>query len=240
MASRHRLTTVPPAEFTKARDLLVQELRKAGEEEEARRTAALRKPSVALWVTNQLGKDARTDVDALIDAAQKLKRAHASGDADGLRHAMREQREALQGLTRVAAGLAQKIGARATPELERRVQDTAQTAASTDPQGLREGTLAQELSPAGFDALLGTKVAPARPPAAADKGRDQRREQEFAARELHAAEQTAHRLAAEAKEAELAAAASQRSAEKARAHAEEARKRADAAAAHALELRKRE
>src|SRR5260370_39509496 len=163
MASRNRLSGVSPADFTQARSVMVKELRKSGEEDEARRTAALRKPSVALWVTNQLGKEARQKVDALIDAAQKLKRAHASSDTEGLRDGMREQREALEALAQAAAALAQKIGARPTQELLRRVQDTAQTAASSDPQALREGTLAEELLPAGFDALLGTKVAPARP-----------------------------------------------------------------------------
>ena len=237
MASRNRLSGVSPADFTQARNLMVKELRKSGEEDEARRTAALRKPSVALWVTNQLGKEARQKVDALIDAAQKLKRAHASGDREGLRDAMREQREALEALAQAAAALAQKIGARPTQELLRRVQDTAQTAASSDPQALREGTLAEELLPAGFDALLGTKVAPARPrPPAAPQ---QEKEPELAMRERRAAEQTAQRLAAEAKQAERAASAAQRSAEQARARAEEAHKRADAAAAHAAELRKR-
>src|SRR6266849_4222916 len=237
MSSRHRLSGVPPAEFTQARDSLVKELRAAGAQEEAKRTAALRKPSVALWVTNQLGKESRQKVDALVDAAQKLKRAHASGDTAGLRDAMREQREALEALAQAAAALAQKIGARPTQELLRRVQDTAQTAASSDPQALREGTLAEELLPAGFDALLGTKVAPARPrpPAAPEPEKDH----ELATRERRAAEETAHRLAAEAKQAELAASAAQRSAEQARARADEARKRADAAAAHAADLRKR-
>src|SRR5260370_39774705 len=83
MSSRHRLSGVPPAEFTQARDSLVKELRAAGAQEEAKRTAALRKPSVALWVTNQLAKEARQKVDALVDAAQKLKRAHASSDTAG-------------------------------------------------------------------------------------------------------------------------------------------------------------
>src|SRR5260370_30155528 len=164
MSSRHRLSGVPPAEFTQARDSLVKELRAAGAQEEAKRTAALRKPSVALWVTNQLGKEARQKVDALIDAAQKLKRAHASGDREGLRDAMREQREALEALAQAAAALAQKIGARPTQELLRRVQDTAPTAASSEPQELREGTLAEALLPAGVDTLLGTQVAPAPPP----------------------------------------------------------------------------
>src|SRR5258708_22198962 len=196
MASRHRRSGVPPAEFTQARDLLVKELRKSGEEDEAKRTAALRKPSVALWVTNQLGKESRQKVDVLVDAAQKLKRAHASSDTEGLRDAMREQREALEALAQAAAALAQKIGARPTQELLRRVQDTAQTAASSDPQALREGTLAEELLPAGFDALLGTKGAPARPrpPAAPEHDKDHER----ATRGRGAAEETAHPPAAEA------------------------------------------
>src|SRR5207237_177171 len=53
MRPRNPLAEVPPDEFVKARDALVRKLRDEGQTEEARRTAALRRPSTALWIVNQ-------------------------------------------------------------------------------------------------------------------------------------------------------------------------------------------
>ncbi|HMC34338.1 MAG TPA: hypothetical protein VKH65_08020, partial [Myxococcales bacterium] len=63
MAPRNPLSHVPPDEFVKARDALVRELRGRGENEEAKRMASLRRPGIALWVTNQLGARAAKDVE---------------------------------------------------------------------------------------------------------------------------------------------------------------------------------
>jgi len=218
MDPRHRLSGVSPSEFTKARDALVKELRAAGQEQEAKRIAALRKPPAALWVANQLGRRAPKAVAALIDAAEKLKRAHGKGHADALRAAMQEQRESLHQLLEAARQAAAEIGARATVDLERRVQSTAQAAAASNPQALRDGTLDQELAPSGFEALQDVKIA--EQPAA------KKHEEERAARERSLAEETAQRLAAEADDLERAAAL-------ARDRALEARRKSDEAAARA-------
>ena len=66
-----------------------------------------------------------------------------SRSGDELREAMREQRAALGKLTSLVE-----------PALQRRVHDTLQAAAMSDPQALSEGRLLEELVPAGFDALL--------------------------------------------------------------------------------------
>jgi methyl-accepting chemotaxis protein len=245
MAPRHRLSDVPPAEFTKARDALAKELRDAGQHEEAKRVAALHKPTAALWVVNQLGRTAPEPLAALIDAAEKMKRAHRQGDADALRAAMQAQREALHELGRSAEAAAARIGAKATLDLLRRMQNTAQAAAAGDPESLREGTLERELEPAGFETLLGTEVGAPRKRAEPEKSdvqkqkRDVEREREQAARELHDAERSAQDLAASAKELEQAAARAQEAAAEARRAADEARRAANEAAARVLELRRR-
>ena len=64
MRSRNPVADVPPEEFVKARDALVRKLRDEGQAEEARRVAALRRPSTALWIVNQLGRRAPRDVKA--------------------------------------------------------------------------------------------------------------------------------------------------------------------------------
>src|SRR5438132_1518192 len=64
MRPRNPLAEVPPDEFVKARDALVRKLRDEGQTEEARRTAALRRPSTALWAKaaeRRQGFQARVD-----------------------------------------------------------------------------------------------------------------------------------------------------------------------------------
>ncbi|HEY4884078.1 MAG TPA: hypothetical protein VII08_10615 [Myxococcales bacterium] len=173
MAAGDQLSNVPPDEFVKARDALASQLRAAGDKEGARRIAARRRPSAALWIVNQLGGRARERVDQLIDSTQQARRAQVEGRAgDELREAMRSQREAMHRLLDEAELVAAGAGLALTLEQQRRIQDTLETAASTDPDALREGTLQRELSPAGFDALLSgpAAIAPkARPASVAPK-----------------------------------------------------------------------
>ena len=173
MAAGDQLSNVPPDEFVKARDALASQLRAAGDKEGARRIAARRRPSAALWIVNQLGGRARERVDQLIDSTQQARRAQVEGrGGDELREAMRSQREAMHRLLDEAELVAAGAGLALTLEQQRRIQDTLETAASTDPDALREGTLQRELSPAGFDALLSgpAAIAPkARPASVAPK-----------------------------------------------------------------------
>src|SRR5207248_505951 len=159
MAPRSPLSDVPPEEFVKARDGLVRQLRERGENEEAKRIASLRRPGTALWVTNQLGARAAKDVEALIDASQRARSAQLHGGSGALRDAMQGQREALHRLTAEAEKVAGEIGAALTPELQRRIQDTLQTAATAQPDALRQGAIEHELSAAGFGALLSGHAA---------------------------------------------------------------------------------
>jgi hypothetical protein len=249
MASIDDLFAVPPKEFTHARNALVKELRRNGKDDEAKRAAALRRPTAALWVANQLARTAPDDVKALIESAERMRRAHAGGGGDELRDAMREQREATQAISRAAEEAARQIGAHANLDLLRRVQETAQAAAASAPDALRSGTLEEELAPVGFEALAGTHVAapkPARAHAPAHKakgdGEDraaQKKERARLERELHAAEREAQRLRKAADSAEEKARRAQEQADEARAAAVEARRRAREASESALAMRKK-
>ena len=251
MRSPNPLAEVPPEEFVKARDALVRKLRDQGQAEEARRIAALRRPSTALWIVNQLVRRAPRDVEALIEASQRAQRAqlHGSG-SDELRDAMRAQREAIQRLLEEADKAARDAGTALTLEMQRRIQDTVQSAATAEAEALRTGSLEHELSAAGFGALLsGTAAVVAK---AADRRRGfearadeqkrrvaEKRERMLHERELQRAEQTARRLAVRAEQLERFSAQARQSAEKAQAKARESRQVADAAAARLLELRGR-
>jgi hypothetical protein len=265
MASWDHLFAVPPSKFVEARKALVKELRAAGREKDAQEVAALRKPSAALWVVNQLSRRAPEQVQTLVEAAKRMKGAHGSGAENELRDAMREQREATQAIRRAAEQAALEIGAGVTPDFLRRVQDTAQAAAVSDPEALRAGRLTDEMEPSGFDALAGTKVAapprsrgpyaavnpvPGAPSAPEDpkrRGHDQEeaerarklKEAELAAKELREAERTAHELSALAEKADERARRTRKDAEDAHEEAMVARRRADEAAVRVSALREK-
>jgi len=171
MPAKSPLADVPPDRFVEARNELVRKLRERGDAEEARRVAALRRPSVALFIANQLARRDGQTVDALIDASARAQRAQVEGKpGDDLREAMRAQRDALHGLLARAEEIAKEIGTTLTMELRRRVHDTVQTAATAEPAALREGTLEHELTAAGFGAVLtGPQQMAAKAQAAAAK-----------------------------------------------------------------------
>ena len=256
MPARHPLSAVPPDEFTAARNALVRQLRERGEAGEARRVGALRKPSTPLWIVNQLGGRAPGLVEELIDATRRARGAqvHPRG-RDELHDAMQAQRQALHELLAEAEKAAAGIGTRITPEIQRRILDTLQTAAASEPKALAEGALEQELSAAGFGALLGAGGAQAAAKAAVEKAAvqksavrqraqaqkeklEERRKALLRDREAQHAEQAARRLDNRARQlermADRAAQAAQRAQEKAR----EARAAADGAAARLLQLRR--
>jgi hypothetical protein len=249
MRSRHPLAEVPPDEFVKARDALVRKLRDEGQAEEARRIAALRRPSTALWIVNQLARRSPRAVDALIEASQRAQRAQLhGGGSDELRDAMHGQREAMHRLLEEADKAARDAGTALTLEMQRRIQDTLQTATTSEPDALRAGALEHELSAAGFGALLsGTAAVEAKATArrhgfearAEEQKRQvaKKRERMLREREVQRAQQVARRLAARAEQLERVSAQARQAAEKAQAKARESRQAADAAAAHLLALR---
>jgi hypothetical protein len=220
-----RLFLVPLGEFIGARNALAKELRDEGHAEEAKRVQAMRKPSVSLWLVNQLGRKAPAAVSALIATTEKMREVtRHGGPGDELRKAMREQHEALQKLIAAASGLSETS---LSLPVQRKIQHTLQAAAMKDPDALREGRLESELEAAGFDAALSDGVAPPLPP---------KKVSDELSRELRAAEKKAHALAAAAEEAAHDAAKAEEAAVKARERARVAREAADAAAARVLDL----
>ena len=252
MPDKNPLREVPPEQFLEARNALARQLRERGDPEGARRVAALRRPSAVLWILNQLGSRPKP-VEDLIDATRRAGRAQMHGaSGDELREAMREQKEAIQRLLAEAQETAAAAGLALTLEQQRRMKDTLQTAASSDPEALRAGSLEHELSPAGFNALLsGTGTAEVRAKAASHKrafeGRVEEqkkraaeaRERQTRELEIRRAQQAAHRLSARATQLEKVAQRAMAEAEQARTRAEAARREADGAEAELLRLRTR-
>jgi hypothetical protein len=220
---------LPLEEFTKTRDDLAKELRKAGKKEAADEVKALRKPSVSAWVIDQLARRHPQEMKALVKAGDDLRKAQrgaVSGrDPEQLREATRSHRDRLDDLTSLARHELDAGG--------QTLQRVAQTlrAASIDKQAskaLLAGTLATDVEQAGFGPLLSEVPLPAgrRPRPAKPKPRkapDRSREQ-------------AAKLRRQLQEARKGAREERRRADAAAREAERAKKNAEKAEAQVGEL----
>ena len=66
-----------PEDFVAARGRLVRELRGQGERELAGRVAALRRPTLSLWLANRLGEVAGPELEELLAVGGELQDAQA-------------------------------------------------------------------------------------------------------------------------------------------------------------------
>ncbi len=139
------------ATFTAERKRLADELKASGDIESSRVVAKLGKPSVSAWVVNQLHREAREDLDALIEAGQRMR--------GGEMAAGRDQRAALARLHQASSELLARDGHAASPAMLRRVTMTLQALSaigSFDPDP--PGQLVQDRDPPGFDLLAGVTL----------------------------------------------------------------------------------
>jgi hypothetical protein len=151
------LYAVERDEFVAARNRLARSLRTEGEEQQAREVAALRKPPLPVYLANRLARERARELGALLDTAERLSRAHRSGEAETLREAHRELGERVRKLVSAAPEIA---GGPVTESAGQRLAETLRAAAS-DPTAaalLRRGVLPDELEAAGFDALAGMSL----------------------------------------------------------------------------------
>lgn len=235
-----RLYGLPLDEFTGARNELAKRLRADGKREQAERIRALAKPTVAAWAVNQLARRRKKGLKALLDGADRLRKAQEralGGDGgEALRRAAQDEREAVTALRREARDLLAEAGRAATDSTLERVATTL-TAAGRDPE-LRElleaGRLAEEVEATGFEALAGLQPAPAgRRPATrrTDDKAELRRQAAEARKRAGELRKRAAELEQEARRAEREADRAASEAERARAAADEARAEADEAEA---------
>jgi hypothetical protein len=145
-----RLYGLPLDRFTEARDTRIKELRSGGEREAADHLKKARKPTAAAWVANQLARNERMNVRALLTAGEQLRDGQAElmrgGKADELRRAEESERRALTALLDAGRGLTD--GDATLRKLESTLR-----AAVVDPEArelLERGRLTKELSPSGF------------------------------------------------------------------------------------------
>jgi len=232
---------LPLEEFTKARDTLARGRAKQGDKEGAAAIKALRKPSVVAWGLNQLARRHPDDVDALLEAGDRLRRAQTAalegGDPAELREATKAEGAEVQVLAGQARSILADAGRGGSPTQEERLAATLR-AAAVDPEAgdhLRRGVLTAELSPAGFGFGMADEDLPSAPSADARK-REDTEDRERARKEAAAERQRERERQGELRAAKETAARLGREADQAEARAHEARAAAEAAVRRAEEL----
>ncbi|MET9014194.1 hypothetical protein ABZX74_25225 [Streptomyces olivaceoviridis] len=202
-----------PEEFVAARDRRVRDARKAGDQALAKEIGALRRPSLAAWVSNLLVRRQPEEVQPLLGLGEELRRAHRELNGSQLRRLARRQNEVIGALGRQARQLAAQAGHPVGEGVQREVEGTLH-AALADPEAAREwaaGRLVKPLSsmigfPAADESLLGRRPAPEPKAPARGGGREEEEDegrQEDKAREEAARKEKARKEdEAKAREAE--------------------------------------
>ncbi|MDT0391101.1 hypothetical protein [Streptomyces dubilierae] len=152
------LYALRPEEFTSARASAVAAARTAGDRELAARIGALRKPSLAAWVSNLLVRSRPGEVEPLLRLGEGLRRAHQDLDGAQLRELSRRQHALIRTLSLQARQLAAQAGHPISESVQREVENTLH-AVLADPGAAETwatGRLAKPLSAAvGFPAVAG-------------------------------------------------------------------------------------
>src|SRR6266508_4779168 len=81
---------LPPSEFIPARNDLARRLKQAGQSAISARVKELRKPTIPIWAVNQLARRQPKDVEALLEAGERLRTAQEQalgGEPQALRSA---------------------------------------------------------------------------------------------------------------------------------------------------------
>ncbi|MDQ1681375.1 MAG: hypothetical protein QOI42_2234 [Frankiaceae bacterium] len=160
---------LPPEDFVAARDALAKSVPAA----DRPAVKALRRPTVAGWLVNQLVRTHGDLVEQLLDIGATLRAAQHAGRGSELRALSVDRRAATDRLLAAARDIAAASGRVLTSELQSGVAaslDAAVADAGSAAQ-LRRGRLTDALSYAGFGALGLASVpdvdSSARPPAPA-------------------------------------------------------------------------
>ena len=242
-----RLFEVPLDEFTSKRNELARRLKQAGDKEAAEQVQELSKPSVPAWTINQLARQEKTAVKALLEAGAKLRKAQQEAlrgggkSGDVLRAAQTEEREAVRDLSRRAATILENAGRPASRAMLDRISASLRAAAVTEDgrSALKAGRLSGEPEASGFEALAGFELPAGRPATPRDELAERRRRKAELERRRRALEKDARELAQRADRAEREADRAEAAAAEARRTADEARREADAVAAELAALEER-
>jgi hypothetical protein len=221
------LYALPLDEFTHARNAFAKTL--SGNDKND--IASLVKPSLAMWVVNQLYWQDAPTYKALVDASEKLRTAHRAalnGRKADTAKANELHRMTLEKAVSKAAAIAEKRGGSLTDT----VRDAVRRTFAALPTDEAPGRLTREPAPVGFSLLTGIKPRPIDVPNEKGKARGKGQQKEKEREQESAKESEKRRKEAEAK-ARKEEAKARKDEEKAR-QAREKREREIEKAEHAL------
>ncbi|MGY4999434.1 hypothetical protein [Streptomyces sp. 900105245] len=155
------LYALRPEEFVAARDRRALDARRAGGQGLAAEIGALRRPSLAAWVSNLLVRREPDEVPPLLALGEELRRAHRELDGPRLRRLARRQNEVIGALARQARRLAGQSGHPVGEGVQREVEETLH-AALADADAAREWAAGRLVKP--LHATVGFPAAGATPP----------------------------------------------------------------------------
>jgi hypothetical protein len=147
-----RLYQLPLDEFTAARNALAKD---AGPD--AAEIRKLPKPPAAAWAINQLYWQRRSSYDALINAADRVRSAHAallSGKKVDVRDVGQAHEAALDVALKATLAILQGVGQPATDATKQAIATTLRALPAAD----APGRLTRTLQPGGFEMLAGLPV----------------------------------------------------------------------------------
>nr|MBA2444472.1 hypothetical protein [Nocardioidaceae bacterium] len=129
-AEADELYGLPLEEFTSARNERVKRARADGDREVATELQGLRKPSVAAWLTNQLVRAHRDEIDALLELGGELREVMADLSGDELRELTKQRRQLVYALVQQARSLGSARGQRVTEDVAAFVKETLEATLS--------------------------------------------------------------------------------------------------------------
>lgn len=183
-AAADQLFDLLPQDFTDARNRLARAARADGRAEEATAIAALRRPTVGAWLTNQLVRQRGASLAELLELGRDLRAAQAAFAGDELRRRAPERRRLVDELVVAAREIAAAADQAMSDAAEREVRQSLQAALADEDaaDALEAGSLSRPLTAgdalgafgvpadaggtaAGGTAAGGEKAAPGKKPA---------------------------------------------------------------------------
>ena len=146
------LYAAPAADFIATRNELAKQLKVDGDQVGSTRLKAMRKPTVAAWLTNLVARARPDDLDDLLALGDEFRQATADLDGDRLRELTPRRHQLLDKLSKEATKLAGDEGQKVSADVGQKLRETLD-AALVDPaagDAVREGRLSSALRHVGF------------------------------------------------------------------------------------------
>lgn len=149
------LYALPPDEFVEARNALAKKVKSEGAGDVAARIKALRKPTLAAWLTNRLARQHPDEVAQLAELGERMRKAMSGMDGAALRELTSERKKQVDTLLKAARKIAKDAGQKASPDLIETIAGSLE-AAIADPRAAEEllaAHLSHGLQHVGFGAV---------------------------------------------------------------------------------------